>query len=380
MLISGDVLPVGKINANGWGVPDSKAEIDSIVNSLVGKSITVCPRDQPHGCDYDPKSEIGTIKHVWHDPLRSTIRSIGEVLDPTAIEKIKTGIWKKNWSIRVSASNVDKDGWVRSPVSQNLTMVPKGAWAEANWDILASNESGVSFRTLDDFEIVANDNEGVRTQQSDEQSFSEDVNDHISVSFSSSLKSSGSIPNVNITWSEPEKQVANTMEQSDEKTAGATPKKEVETMVKTEENKPTTDNKDDVVAAKDAEITALKDQVASMTATFENKAKEYAAQAVAAAKAEAAREAAIKDYVATAEKHGVKEIDTKVFEGLNADQIAGFTAALAKIEVKAGAEDDKTAGIKYPAGRNSTDEELGNLSVGIPVIDENGNKVFKTKM
>lgn len=369
MLISGDVLPIGKLNSNGWGIPDSKEEIDSIVSTLVDKAIPICPRNEPHGCDYDPKSEIGRVKHAWFDPLTKKIRAIGEILDPVAIEKIKSGVWKKNWSVRVAVSEKDKDGWIRKPVAQNLTIVPKGAWGDANWDVLASSDSGLEFKTLDEYALVddsvAADGANVRAQMTiDEESFSNDIDEFVKISYKANIASK---PNVLINWN-------NTSVSLDE---NMTPNQEVGNMV---DEKTTVDAKnDDVLAAKDAEITALKTQMAEMTASFESKAKEFAAQAVAAAKAEAAREVAIKEYIATATERGIKDIDTKVFDNLDAEKIGVFTAALKAIKVET---KDETAGkgVTYPSSREITPEENGGLSVGIPMRDESGNLSFVTKV
>jgi hypothetical protein len=338
MIISGAIIPVGVKNKNGWGILDS--EILNVINTLKGKPLTICPRNgEPHACDYDPKSEIGQITEAWYDPFENKIRTMAKVTDSVAKTKIGEGTWQKNWSVRITAAET-KDGWAHGTEAKNVTLVPNGAWPEANFDVLASKGDGFEAVLLASFESSAPD--ASATPSENEQTASQ----------------SSDSPPADESEGEGDKNFTGGQDMTD-----------------------TPDFKE-LLAAKDVEIDGLKQELTNLKASqaqmgedIVQKAKELAAAEVTAYKESLARETAINDYVAAATERGVETVDTKMFEGLKSEQITALTASLKSIPAPT-VDSDKVAA-KYPAKRAQTAEEQGGLSVGIP--DGKGGHITEMK-
>lgn len=337
MIISGAIIPVGVKNKNGWGILDS--EVQNVINTLKDKPLTICPRSgDAHACDYDPKAEIGRITEAWYDPFKNQIRTMAEVTDSVAKTKIGEGTWQKNWSVRVTAAET-KDGWAHGTEAKNVTLVPMGAWPEANFDVLASKGDGFEAVLLASFE--------------------------------------SDVPDVSATPSENEQTASQSSDNppADEGGDGD------ENLTGGQHMTDTPDIKE-LLAAKDVEIDALKQEVINLKASqtqmgddIVQKAKELAAAEVMAYKESIARDTAINAYVAAATERGVETVDTKIFDGLKSEQIAALTASLTAIPTPA--KDEVAGGIKYPAKRAQTAEEQGGLSVGIP--DGKGGHITEMK-
>ena len=383
MIISGAIIPVGVKNKNGWGILDS--EIQNVINTLKGKPITVCSRNGgAHECDFDPKAEIGNVKDVWYDPFAKKIRAMAAVTDSVAQRKIAEGTWKPNWSVRLAAK--DKDGWAENAMGKNITIVPEGAWPDANFDVLAAKDDGYEINLLASFSV---ENAPAPSEPSNPNTHTvigtieyvshNDINTAISNTSGNFTSSTWPVDNS----ISPDK---STTDKDDKSLIGGN--KMVEEIKKEKEIDPEVvaalQAKDDVIAdlqkkleekvaapvedKQDAEIVSDDDKIAS-------KAKEIADQQIAAYKAGLEREIAINEYVAAAKAHGV-EAKTEMFEGLNAQQIGVFTAGMKSIKAPE-KEDDKLAGLKYPT---STPEETGSLSVGIPKIGANGEVTWITSV
>jgi hypothetical protein len=142
MLIEGVAFPVGVLNANGQGVPLS--EVDNAIASLQKAVLRICPRNEPeggHSCDFrgDPKSEIGRFIEAWHDTSvnPSVIRTIADVSDSIAAQKISDGVWENTWSF-FGSGNEDDHGWIHNFYVEAMTLVRDPAWKEAQFKVLAA--------------------------------------------------------------------------------------------------------------------------------------------------------------------------------------------------------------------------------------------------
>jgi len=386
MIISGAIIPVGVKNKNGWGILDS--EIQNVVATLKGKALTVCPRNgDAHGCDFDPKAEIGKMSNVWYDPFVKKIKAMAEITDSVAQRKISEGTWKPNWSVRLAAKE-NVDGWATGCEGKNVTVVPEGAWPDANFNVLASSEDGFETFLIANFSVSAPAPSEPSTQARtvlgtiEYVPTAKELNQVIS-----GLASSPNSPEKNANVAGNSKGGKN-MADTDKKETTLTMEQLQAALVERDakiaalekkalEQKPVEQEK--VASKKTEEKVASEkkdDKTVSQEELIASKAKEIADQQIAAYKASLAHEAAVSEYVAAATKRGIKDINTKIFEGMTAEQITAFTASLNAIKTEE-VEDDKTAGLKYPA---STPEESGGLSVGIPSVDSDGKVTWVTKV
>jgi hypothetical protein len=135
VIIEGTAFPLDKLNENGWGVPASEA--DNAISSLKNAVIRVCPRDSPHGCDLseDPKSEIGRVLDAWREG--NLIKTRAEITDTIAERKILDRVWEPTWSV-YGIANDSKDGWVSGFSARAMTLVRDPAWKDATFDVAAS--------------------------------------------------------------------------------------------------------------------------------------------------------------------------------------------------------------------------------------------------
>lgn len=165
VLIEGIAFPLGKINANGWGIPASEAE--NAINSLKASVIRICSRLDGHICDYteDPFSEIGRITDAWKQG--GEIWAKGIITDSIAERKISDGTWEKNWSVFAAYKNMDERGWVSGFQSLSMTLVRNPAWGEAQWNIAASKGEKARLRTISQFEIISASKGGITIPEND---------------------------------------------------------------------------------------------------------------------------------------------------------------------------------------------------------------------
>jgi hypothetical protein len=138
VLIEGTAFPIGKKNANGWGVPAS--EVDNALASLLNSVVRICTRDAEHGCDLieDPNTEIGRVVDAWYSGDEVKIRA--EVTDSTARQKIEDGTWEPAWSVYGTAEN-EEDGWVQGYQNRSVTLVRNPAWEEATYSVAAAKQA-----------------------------------------------------------------------------------------------------------------------------------------------------------------------------------------------------------------------------------------------
>lgn len=393
MIISGTIIPVGVKNKNGWGILDS--EIPNVIATLKGKAITVCPRnDDAHACDFDPKAEIGQVSDVWFDPFSKKIRAMAKVTDTKAQDKIKDGTWKPNWSVRLAAKTT-AEGWAKDVEGKNITVVPTGAWPEANFNVLASKDGGFEVVLLANFDVAPAPTNPIQSSV-----VLGTVNfvpmmknsQNVSTYVEGSTTAGGNIwpsngtetdyyqwnPLIVTPYVEPQPFVSSPQPKAedDKKKEDVKGGKQ---MADEKVNTITVEQHTAALAERDQKIADLEKKVGDLTAgqadAISTKAKEIADAQITAYKASLARDSAIKEYVTAAKERGIKEVDVKMFDGLTAEQIGVFTASLKAIE--APKEDDDMTAAKYPA--RSTPEENGSLSVGIPEVQADGSVVWKDK-
>lgn len=151
VFIEGIAFPLDFLNENGWGIPASEAE--NAISSLRKAVIRICPRDEPHGCDFseDPFSEIGHIADVWRDG--NDVHVLANITDSVASRKIEDGTWTNGWSIYTYFSD-QQDGWLSDIDIKSLTLVDDPAWDKAYWTVAASEDERSSLRFFRPYKIL----------------------------------------------------------------------------------------------------------------------------------------------------------------------------------------------------------------------------------
>jgi|LSQX01.3.fsa_nt_gb hypothetical protein len=138
VFIEGTAFPLGKINANGWGVPFT--EVDNAIATLKNSVVRVCSRIDPHGCDVmgDPFSEIGHVVDAWREG--DDIKVKAEITDSIAAQKIEDSTWKNNWSVFVGFNDIDAGGWVHGIAVESITIVNDPAWPTSTWKVVSASD------------------------------------------------------------------------------------------------------------------------------------------------------------------------------------------------------------------------------------------------
>lgn len=138
VFIEGTAFPLGKINANGWGVPFT--EVDNAIATLKSSVVRVCSRIDPHGCDVmgDPFSEIGHVVDAWREG--DDIKVKAEITDSIAAQKIEDSTWKNNWSVFVGFNDIDAGGWVHGIAVESITIVNDPAWPTSTWKVVSASD------------------------------------------------------------------------------------------------------------------------------------------------------------------------------------------------------------------------------------------------
>ena len=161
LIIKGLAFPIGKLNANGWGIPAS--EIDNAISSLKESVIRVCPaRNDQHACDITESSwdEIGTVLDAFFDPITYSVYYIAEISDRNAIQKLEDSVWPFKTSV-YGQGQQDSDGFVHNYINKSVTLVTNPAWNESEFAVIASNSSSdfsdekTRFKTVNDFVIIS---------------------------------------------------------------------------------------------------------------------------------------------------------------------------------------------------------------------------------
>jgi len=155
LFLEGLAFPLGELNKNGWGIPETEAE--NAINSLKASVLKICP-GEAHACDFseDPYGKIGKIVDAWQQDNGIYVRAL--VTDSVAARKIKEGTWDGNtWSV-FADSEVDpklNDGWAKGFFAKALTLVKTPAWTQAQYKVAAAIEGKVRLHTFSQFQLIA---------------------------------------------------------------------------------------------------------------------------------------------------------------------------------------------------------------------------------
>ncbi|MFZ3384740.1 MAG: hypothetical protein WA144_12515 [Candidatus Methanoperedens sp.] len=136
MILEGNLLEIGKINLNKWGI--SEAGAGDIISSLVGVPLKVCD-DRSHGCDYQPKIKRGAQigKVVSAQRVKNMIRISAEVSDPGAAQKIRQGKFSSRaWSIFTGYKDFDANNMLIGARPLAVSLVEAPAYPGAGYDIV----------------------------------------------------------------------------------------------------------------------------------------------------------------------------------------------------------------------------------------------------
>lgn len=155
LFLEGLAFPLGELNKNGWGIPETEAE--NAINSLKASVLKICP-GEAHACDFseDPYGRIGKIVDAWQQDNGIYVKA--SVTDSVAARKIKEGTWdEQTWSV-FADSEIDpklNDGWAKGFFAKALTLVKSPAWTQAQYKVTASTEGKVRLHTFSQFQIIA---------------------------------------------------------------------------------------------------------------------------------------------------------------------------------------------------------------------------------
>jgi|Deesub1362A_J573_1020465.scaffolds.fasta_scaffold03185_2 hypothetical protein len=144
--IVGTVLTVGKLNKNGWAIPEE--EVPNVLSSLRNAVIRICnvpPGASEHVCDRtgDRFSEIGFFVDAYREG--DEIKAVGYITDREAIRKIRDGTWSRTWSL-YGNGEIGEDGFARSVRIHSVTLVRNPAYEEARFDIASAESLGRIWR------------------------------------------------------------------------------------------------------------------------------------------------------------------------------------------------------------------------------------------
>lgn len=158
LFMSGSAIPIGVINKNGWGVPNDKKVIESIIESFKTSKLRICASNNinEHHCDIsnDDNSNIGRISDAWVED--NNIKVKVEVTKEDVIDKFINNQYSKMWSPYGYADEKDSDGWVRGGFEvKSLTFVNNPAWDNVSANELYASKKGL--KTYSEFNIVGND-------------------------------------------------------------------------------------------------------------------------------------------------------------------------------------------------------------------------------
>lgn len=136
MIISGNLLEVGILNGNNWGI--SEAGAGDILSSLPGLPLKIC-KDRAHACDYKPKTEAGGIigKILSATRKKNNIHITADV-DQAAAYHILHGKFPKNWSIFAGYKDKDSAGYLTGAKALSVSLVDSPAYPGAGYSIAAA--------------------------------------------------------------------------------------------------------------------------------------------------------------------------------------------------------------------------------------------------
>ena len=148
MILEGLVMPIGTLNANGWGIPPS--EVPNTIATLKQSVVRLC-RDPDHACDLldSKRHEIGAVSDAWIS--NNAIYAKVTINDKAAESRIKSGDLKA-WSV-YGQGDQHADGFVINYKNKSLTLVADPAWSSAQFKAVAASKSS-RFMLTNSFEDV----------------------------------------------------------------------------------------------------------------------------------------------------------------------------------------------------------------------------------
>lgn len=131
MIIEGDLLEVGKLNGNGWGISENGAR--DILMSLPGVPLKIC-EDRAHACDYNPSTKAGEVigKVLSAERVDNMIRIKGQV-DESAAYRIRTGKYPRAWSIFAGYQHFDVNKFLTGAKALSVSLVNVPAYPAAGY-------------------------------------------------------------------------------------------------------------------------------------------------------------------------------------------------------------------------------------------------------
>ena len=164
LIIEGPLWTAGKVNLNGWGIPEGESA--AAAATFTAKPARWCPdgitvvsvdpdgnedvTPAEHYCDLidDRKSIVGVIQEVYPngtDPQNRTVywhRS--KVTNPATVAGIQDGTIPTNVSMWAYGKSQDKDGMVHGVGGKSLSIVTEPAYTEAafQWRAVAAARKG----------------------------------------------------------------------------------------------------------------------------------------------------------------------------------------------------------------------------------------------
>lgn len=148
MILEGLVMPIGTLNANGWGIPPSEAP--NVITTLKQSVVRLC-RDPDHACDLteSKRHEIGAVSDAWI--ADNAIYAKVNINDKAAESRIKSGDLKA-WSV-YGQGDQQTNGFVINYKNKSLTLVADPAWSSAQFKAVAASKSS-RFMLTNSFEDV----------------------------------------------------------------------------------------------------------------------------------------------------------------------------------------------------------------------------------
>jgi len=313
MILEGIVMPVGELNANGWGV--KSPEIGNVISTLKQSVVRLCP-ELEHGCDLTESKhhEIGKVIDAWLDG--KYIHAKTEIYNPKAKSSVLDGIVAA-WSV-YGQGDQHSDGFVSNYKNKSLTLVADPAWKDATFSISASKRFTLTNSFSKDV-IMPEDSD-------DEAKFLASLKDEVKKDTDAHKKE------VSDLIAAKDKQIADLTKTVTEQSAAIDELKKLVTAslekIKGDPEDKKTEKKDDEVkpiyASKD-DLEALKTGIKS-----EDDIDKLVASKLAAAKEFDARLEAIASYKALAASRGLKIEDT-MFEGKTSAMITSEFGVLSSL-------------------------------------------------
>jgi hypothetical protein len=150
LLIEGPLFTAGKINKNGWGIPEEEAA--DFAASFTGKPIRYCPYGKEvipgvpgeHYCDAinSQKAVVGTILKVMpggkDDQNRTVFYQRAKITDPATVKGIQSGTIPLTVSLWGIADEHGEDGMMRGIRGESASIVSDPAYTEARFTWMAA--------------------------------------------------------------------------------------------------------------------------------------------------------------------------------------------------------------------------------------------------